>query len=271
MVSHLPSLTSGLRGLHAHRDLLYSLARRDVETRYRGTTLGFFWAVLQPLMMLAVYAFVFGGIFQSRWGAQGGMQDFVQMLYCGLIVHGIFSDTLTRSPSAVLANPSYVKKVVFPLEQLPVCQLASAIFNGVVSLLLLCLLILVQRHSLPATTLLVPLVLAPLLLLTVGLAWLLAAIGVFFRDVGQVINIAMAVLLFLSPVFYPASAAPPVARQLIFLNPLTYPMEALRAVLVVGVQPNWAHWAAYSGVATLVALGGLWFFQRTRPAFADVI
>ena len=270
-MSRLPTLASGLQGLHRHRALLYSLARRDIETRYRGTTLGFIWAVLQPLMMLAVYAFVFGGIFQSRWGAQGGMQDFVQMLYCGLIIHGLFSDTLSRSPSAVLANPSYVKKVVFPLEQLPVCQLASALFNAVVSLVLLGLLILIQHHSLPATALLVPIVLAPLLLLTAGLAWLLAAVGVFFRDVGQVINIAMAVLLFLSPVFYPASAAPAMARQLIYLNPLTYPMEALRAVLVQGVQPNWLYWWAYSGAATLTGLAGLWFFQRTRPAFADVI
>jgi lipopolysaccharide transport system permease protein len=270
-VSHLPTLASGLGGLRSHRALLYSLARRDVETRYRGTTLGFLWAVLQPLMMLAVYAFVFGGIFHSRWDAQGNMQDFVQMLYCGLIVHGIFSDTLTRSPTAVLANPSYVKKVVFPLEQLPVCQLASAIFNGVVSLLLLCLLILIQRHFLPATVLLVPVVLAPLLFLTMGLAWLLAAIGVFFRDIGQVINIAMAVLLFLSPVFYPATAAPLLVRQLIYLNPLTYPMEALRSVLVLGVQPNWVQWLAYSVASVLVALAGLWFFQRSRPAFADVI
>jgi lipopolysaccharide transport system permease protein len=266
-----PTLLTGLRGLVAHRALLYSLARRDVETRYRGTALGFVWAVLQPLMMLAVYAFVFGGIFKSRWTPQGGIQDFVQMLYCGLIVHGVFSDTLSRSPGAVLSNPGYVKKVVFPLELLPLCQLASAVFNAAVSLVLVSLLVLIQHHSLPVTALLVPVILTPLFLLTAGLGWLLAAVGVFFRDVGQVINIAMSVLLFLSPVFYPASAAAPFARQLIYLNPLTYPMEALRSVLVLGVQPNWLHWLAYSAIGAISCLAGLWFFQRTRPAFADVI
>lgn len=268
---HRPTLATGLTSLAGHRALLYSLARRDVETRYRGTALGFSWAVLQPLMMLAVYALVFGGIFKSRWTGGGGIQDFVQMLYCGLIVHGLFSDTLSRSPSAVLSNPGYVKKVVFPLELLPMCHLASAVFNAVVSLVLVSLLVLVQHHALPGTAWLVPVVLVPFLLLTAGLAWLLAAIGVFFRDVGQVINILMSILLFLSPVFYPASAASPVVRQLIYLNPLTYPMEALRAVLVIGEQPDWRHWLAYTAVCCVTFLAGLWFFQRTRPVFADVI
>lgn len=266
-----PTLASALQGLIEHRGLLLSLVQRDIETRYRGTLLGFFWAVVYPLMMLAVYAFVFGGIFNSRWGSQGGMTDFVQMLYCGLIVHGIFSETLTRSPSAVLSNPGYVKKVVFPLELLPLCQLVSAAFNGIVSLILLCLFLLWQHHTLPATAFLTPLILAPLLLLTAGAAWFLAALGIFFRDVGQMINVVMAVLMFLSPVFYPVSSTPPVAQQFIYLNPLTYPMEELRAVVVQGVSPNWLHWLGYLGVSALVALGGLWFFQRSRPAFADVI
>ena len=124
------SLASGFRSLYANRGLLRSLVIRDIQTRYRGTMLGFVWALVYPLMMLAVYAFVFGGVFNARWGSNGGMKDFVLMLYCGLIVHAVFSETLTRSPSAILSNLSYVKKVVFPLELLTISHLASAVFNA---------------------------------------------------------------------------------------------------------------------------------------------
>lgn len=265
------SLTSGFRSLYANRGLLRALVIRDIQTRYRGTMLGFVWALVYPLMMLAVYAFVFGGVFNARWGSGGGIKDFVQMLYCGLIVHGVFSDTLSRSPTAVLANPNYVKKVVFPLELLPVSHLAAAVFNALIGLCLLCLFLLIQHHTLPVTALLAPLVFVPLLVLTAGLAWFLATIGVFFRDVGQMIGVIMSVLLFLSPVFYPASSVPALAQKLIYLNPLTYPIEELRAVLILDAQLDWLYWLAYTGVAILIAVAGLWVFQKTRPAFADVI
>jgi lipopolysaccharide transport system permease protein len=222
-------------------------------------------------MMLAVYAFVFGGIFNARWGGSGDMKDFVLMLYCGLIVHGLFSETLTRSTTAILSNPGYVKKVVFPLELLPFTHLASAMFNVVVGLGLLCTFLLIQHHAIPVTALLAPLVLMPLLFLTAGLAWLLSAIGVFIRDVGQMIGVAMSVLLFLSPIFYPASSTPALAQKLIYLNPLTYPIEELRAVLILGIQPDWLHWLAYFTVSIFVAIAGLWIFEKSRPAFADVI
>ena len=265
------SVTSGILSLYTNRSLLRSLVIRDIETRYRGTMFGFLWIVIYPLMMLAVYAFVFGGVFNARWGGSGDMKDFVLMLYCGLIVHAVFSETLTRSPSTILANPSYVKKVVFPLELLPFSHLASAVFNALIGLGLLCVFLLIQHQSIPLTALYVPLVFIPLLLLTAGLAWFLAALGVFFRDVGQMIGVAMSVLLFLSPIFYPASSTPALAQKLIYLNPLTFPIEELRAVLILGNQPHWLHWLAYFGVAIVVAVSGLWLFQKSRPAFADVI
>lgn len=265
------SINSVILGLYINRSLLRSLVIRDIEMRYRGTLLGFVWAVIYPLMMLAVYAFVFGGVFNARWSSGGDMKNFVLMLYCGLIVHAVFSETLTRSPTAILSNPSYVKKVVFPLELLPTSHLASAIFNALIGIGLLCVFLLIQRQSIPPTAVYVPLVFIPLLLITAGLAWFLAAIGVFFRDVGQMIGVVMSVLLFLSPVFYPTSSAPKLAQKLIYLNPLTYPIEELRAVLILGNQPDWSHWMAYFAVSVVVAVGGLWIFQRSRPAFADVI
>jgi len=265
------SVSSGLRSLYANRSLLRSLVIRDIESRYRGTLLGFLWAIVYPLMMLSVYAFVFAGVFKARWGGSGDMKDFVLMLYCGLIVHAIVSETLSRSPTAILSNPSYVKKVVFPLELLPISHLASALFNAAIGLLMLSVFVLIQHQVIPYTAVYVPLILLPLLLLTAGLAWLLAALGVFFRDIGQMIGVVMSVLMFLSPVFYPASAVPAVAQNLLNLNPLTFPMEQLRAVLILGCQLDWLHWAVYFGVAMLVALSGMWIFQKARPAFADVI
>ncbi|MBT3504622.1 MAG: ABC transporter permease [Piscirickettsiaceae bacterium] len=265
------NVTSGIRSLYTNRSLLRSLVIRDIEARYRGTMLGFLWVAVYPLMMLAVYAFVFGGVFNARWGSGGDMKDFVLMLYCGLIVHAVFSETLTRSPSAILASPSYVKKVIFPLELLPFCHLASAVFNASIGLGLLCIFLLIQNQSIPPTALYVPLVFIPLLLLTAGFSWFFAAIGVFFRDVGQMIGIAMSVLLFLSPVFYPASSAPALAQKLIYLNPLTYPIEELRAVMILGNQPDWLYWLAYFAISLIAAVGGLWVFQKARPAFADVI
>jgi lipopolysaccharide transport system permease protein len=265
------SLASGIRSLYINRSLLRSLVIRDIQTRYRGTIFGFMWALVYPLMMLAVYTFVFGGVFNARWGSDGDMKDFVLMLYCGLIVHAVFSETLTRSPAAIVSNPSYVKKVVFPLELLTVGHLASAAFNALIGLVLLCLFLLIQYQSIPFTAFYVPLVFAPVLVLIVGLAWFLAAIGVFFRDVGQMIGVIMSLLLFLSPVFYPASSAPALAQRLIYLNPLTYPIEQLRAVLVLGSQPDWVEWLVYCIVSIVTAIGGLWIFQKSRPAFADVV
>ncbi len=265
------NLTSGILSLYTNRSLLRALVIRDIQTRYRGTVFGFLWAIIYPLMMLAVYALVFGGVFNTRWGNGGEMKDFVMMLYCGLIVHAVFSETLTRSPSSILSNPGYVKKIVFPLELLPFSQLASALFNTLISLFLLCIFQVVQHHAIPLTAIIVPVVLLPLLIMTAGLAWSLAAIGVFFRDVGQIIGVAMSILMFLSPVFYPASSAPKILQKLVYISPLTFPIEALRAVMILGTQPDWFNWSVHLLVAIVVSIAGLWIFQKTRPAFADVL
>lgn len=265
------TVVSGIHSLVENRKLLGSFIARDVATRYRGTVFGLVWLVAYPLLMLAVYAFVFGGVFRARWVSGGTLGEFVLMLYCGLIVHGLVSDTLARSPSAIVSNPNYVKKVVFPLELLPITQLGSALFNTLIGLGLLCVFMLAKYQTIPPTALLAPIVLAPLVLMTAGMSLLLSALGVFLRDIGQMIGVVMSLLLFLSPVFYPASAAPPMARALLDFSPLTFPIEALRQVMIVGSQPDWYGCAVYAGVASIVAAGGLWVFQRARIAFPDVV
>ena len=265
------TIVLALRSVYQHRDLLHSLVKRDIEVKYRASMLGKLWIVLYPMMMLGVYTFVFGGIFNSRWGGKGSITDFVPMLYCGLIVHAIFAETVSKAPFLIVNNPNYVKKVVFPLELLPVSSLLVALFNAAVSFVLLLLMVLLFKHEVHLTLLLLPLVLLPLVLFAVGGAWLVAALGVFFRDIEQFIGILMSILLFLSPVFYSTESVPLLGQHLLLLNPLTYPIEDVRNVVVLGQLPNWKPWFLNLLIAAGVALMGLSVFEETRPAFADVI
>lgn len=266
-----PTVSLGLRSIYKHRDLLRSLVKREIEAKYRASMLGKLWIVVYPMMMLGVYTFVFGGVFGSRWAGSGDLTDFVPMLYCGLIVHAIFAETVSKAPFLIVHNPNYVKKVVFPLELLPVSSMLVALFNAAISFALLLLIVLALKHSLHWTLVLLPLVLLPLVLFAIGCAWLVAALGVFFRDIEQFIGILMSMLLFLSPVFYSAESAPRLAQHLLMLNPLTLPIEDVRRVVMLGHIPSWESWLLTLLIATVVALMGLNVFEKTRPAFADVI
>jgi lipopolysaccharide transport system permease protein len=256
----------------AHRELVWQLTRREVLGRYRGSLLGVAWAVGNPLLMLAVYTLVFGYIFRARWGAGVDTTgEFALVLFCGLTVFGIFSEVVSRAPALILSNPSYVKKVVFPIDCLPWVLLGAALFHAAASLAVLLLANAVLRGVVPWTAVLLPIVLLPLLLLALGLAWALAALGVYLRDIGHLVNALLTVLLFLSPVFYPASSLPEPIHRLIMLNPLTAVLESARAVLLWGQQPDWLLLLPCTLVAALVAwLGWLWF-DRTRSGFADVL
>lgn len=265
------SVGLGLGSMYKHRDLLRSLVRREIEGKYRASVLGKLWIVVYPLMMLGVYTFVFGGVFSARWGGKGDLTDFVPMLYCGLIVHAIFAETLSKAPHLIVSNPNYVKKVVFPLELLPVSSLLMALFNAAVSFILLLLLVLFFKHSLHWTLIFTPLIILPLLLYAIGGAWLIAALGVFFRDIEQFIGVLMSMLLFLSPVFYSVDSVPLIAQQLMKLNPLVYPIEEVRNVVLLGALPDWKPWLLNMLVAAGIAWSGLWVFERARPAFADVV
>lgn len=265
------SVNFALRSVYQHRDLLRALVKREIEVKYRASMLGKLWIVVYPMMMLGVYTFVFGGVFGSRWAGSGNLTDFVPMLYCGLIVHAIFSETVSKAPFLIVNNPNYVKKVVFPLELLPVSSLLVALFNAAVSFALLLLMVLLFKHSVHWTIVLLPLVLLPLVLFAVGCAWLVAALGVFFRDIEQFIGILMSMLLFLSPVFYSTESAPQLAQRLLMLNPLTLPIEDVRRVVVLGELPSWELWLVSLLIAAGAALLGLGVFEKTRPAFADVV
>jgi lipopolysaccharide transport system permease protein len=256
-----------------NRQLIWQLAKRDVVGRYRGSLLGLFWSLVHPLLMLAVYTFVFGVVFRSRWGAAepGSKLEFSVILFAGLIVFGIFSEFMNRAPGLVLANPNYVKKVVFPLEVLPWVLLASAIFHALVSIAVLIVMLLIAQGYVPWTMILLPVVLMPLIFLCLGLGWFLSSWGVFVRDVGQIVGVLTSALLFLSPLFFPSSALPENIRPLIRLNPLSFPLEQAREVMLWGHMPNWEGLLLYGGVCFVIMWLSFAWFQKTRRGFADVI
>jgi len=255
-----------------HRDLVYQLARRDVVGRYRGSVLGVLWSLVQPLIMLAVYTFVFSVVFQVRWNATAGSKaDFALALFVGLIAHGLLSDCLLRGPRLVLDNPNYVTKILFPLEILPWVLLGSSLFHTMANLLVWFIFFAATHHTIPASALLTPVVFLPLCLLCLATGWSLASLGVYFRDVGHLTGLCSTVLLFLSPVFFPADRLPLPYRQILYANPLTYIIETLRQVLISGDAPDLLALCLATLLAGLAAWGSFVWFQKTRNGFADVL
>ncbi|ESS15157.1 Teichoic acid translocation permease protein TagG [Betaproteobacteria bacterium MOLA814] len=267
------SLVALGKSLWRNRQLIAQMTKREVLGRYQGSALGLVWSFLNPLFMLAVYTFVFSVVFKARWGVGGeeGKTQFAMVLFVGMIVHGLFAEVLNRAPGLILSNVNYVKKVVFPLEILPVISMGAALFHSLVSFGVLLIAFVMLNGYLHWTAVLAPLVVLPLVILTLGLAWMLASLGVFLRDVGQTIGIFTMVMMFLAPVFYPISALPEDLRPWIMANPLTFIIEQAREVLIWGRLPNWIGLGIYTLAATAVAWAGYAWFQKTRKGFADVL
>lgn len=255
-----------------HRNLIASLVRREVVGRYRASAMGMLWSLLHPLLMLTVYTFVFSVVFKSRWSsASDSPTEFALVLFSGLMIFNLFAECVTRAPGLVLSNVNYVKRVVFPLEVLPWVALGSALFHMLVSLgIWLIFYLAVFGIPRPTIVLFLP-ALSPLLFLTLGLSWVLASLGVYLRDVGQVTGLATTTLMFLSPVFYPVSALPERYRVLLEWNPLTHAIELGRGVLIWGTGPDYGAFLSHLLGSMLVAWLGFAWFQKTRKGFADVL
>ncbi|MEM4989464.1 ABC transporter permease [Collimonas sp. H4R21] len=266
------SLQSLAKSVWHNRQLIFQMARREVVGRYKGSVLGLAWSFFNPVFMLSVYTFVFSEIFKSRWaGAGESKTQFAVLLFVGMIVQGLFSEVLNRAPSLIVSNVNYVKKVVFPIEILPIVAMGAALFHSLISLSVLLVAFAIFNGYLQWTAVFAPLVLLPLIILIVGFAWMLASLGVFLRDVGQTITIITTVLMFLSPVFYPVSAVPERFRVWIMANPLTFIIEQAREVLIWGHFPDWTGLGIYTLAAVAVAWAGYAWFQKTKKGFADVL
>jgi lipopolysaccharide transport system permease protein len=256
-----------------HAGLIRQLAVREVAARYRQSWLGTLWTVITPLLMLATYTFVFRLVFKLRWGTGGTESDlgFALRLYAGLAVFNFFSECVSRAPRLILDQPHLVKKVIFPIEILSWVNALAALAQLGVALGLLLLLRLADQGHLPLSAWALPLVWLPLLPLCVGLGWLLSSVGTYVRDVGQIVALAMGLLMFLSPIFFPVQSLPEVVQPWIALNPLALPITLTHTVLLDGQWPDWGAWATHlMGCLALAWLGAV-FFRAARKGFADVV
>lgn len=253
------------------RSLVWELTKREIAGRYRGASFGVVWALLQPFLMLGVLTLAFGEVLGSRWPGAEGTAGFALILFVGLMVHGLLAECLGKASTLVTANASYVKKVVFPVGLLAWPVLASAVFHFVANAVVLAVMLLVVGRTPPATLLLLPVVLLPLVLLCLGFVWGLASLGVYVRDVQYVVPPLVTAAMFLSSVIVPPDAVPDAWRFVFEANPLTPVVDAARAVALAGTMPDWSALAVQGAVALVVAIAGGALFARLRRGFADVL
>jgi lipopolysaccharide transport system permease protein len=261
-----------LSGFLRNRELLWELVKRDFIGRYKGSMLGVVWSLFNPLLMLAIYTFVFSMAFKARWGVgEESKVAFAIVLFSGMIIHSFFAECLNRAPSIIISHPQYVKKVVFPLEILPWMSLFSALLHFLVSfgvLLVFCLLAGVTVHI---GVLMTPIILFPLILMIMGFSWAFASLGVYLRDLSQVISMVSTISLFLAPVFYPIDALPETFRALLIWNPITMPIIQLRDLMLWGKPLQWQDWVISLAIGASICQIGYWWFQKSRRGFADVL
>lgn len=253
--------------------MIWQLTKRDIASRYKGSILGNVWLFIQPIFMLAIYTYVFGIVFKSRWGgeASGNKTEFALILFSGLIVYNLFAECTGRAPSVIIGHVNYVKKVVFPVEILSWVTFLSSLYTFFSSLLILISFKIFLDGFVPITFLLVPFSLIPVALLCLGLIWFLSSLGVFLRDLQQMVNILIQVLIFVCPIFYPLEVVPAGMQKIILLNPLTTLISINRDLLIWGRVPSLLTYFTILGACALFCLMGFIWFQKTRPTFSDVL
>lgn len=263
-----------IESLRRNRTLIFQATKREVIGRYKGSVLGIAWSFFYPLLMLGVYAFVFGLVFKAKWRpevAQPSLGEFAVVMFLGLILHGVFAECVNRAPSLIVGNVNYVKRVVFPLECLAVSLVGSAIFHACISMVVLLITAFLVFGALPPTAPLIVLPIGAVVLLSLGVCWIVSSFGVYVRDMGQTISIITSVMLFMSPVFYPITALPLEYRWVVELNPLTEPINQARDLFLWGRVPPVTSFVKTLAFGAATCVFGYWWFQRTRTGFADVL
>lgn len=258
--------------LKTHKMLILQMTKRDITHRFRGSFLGIFWVLVLPLLMLAVYSFVFIYVFEARFGASSAPRgEFALMLFSGIIVHALIADILIRTPKLVLENKNLVTKVIFPLEILPIVTVLSGMVQFGVSLLVLMLGVLLIYGELSWTIVYIPILFLPYLILLTGLGWFLAALGVYIRDIAQISSVIATIFLFVSPVFYDISTLPEGVQYAIYANPITLIVTELRHILMEGAVPALYPLLIYIVISKIIACAGFLFFCKARRGFADIL
>jgi lipopolysaccharide transport system permease protein len=252
-------------------ELIRSLARRELAARYRGSALGVVWAMLTPAVMISIYTFIFAGIFGARFGASGTAWDYALYLFCALLPWTAFQDSLQVSANVIVTHANLVKRVVFPLEALPVAQVLAALATQMLGTVVLVAGVVFIRRELHASLVWLPALVLPQLLLMLGASWLCASLGVFLRDTGQFLGLLLVAWMFLTPIIYPEQIVPARYQAFINANPFTPLVRNYRRIILEGTQPDWGGLAYFTLFALAVFVFGYWWFAKTRKNFADVL
>ena len=257
--------------LPSRMELIFSFARRELLSRYKGSALGIAWAVLTPVVMIAIFTFIFAGIFGARFGVTDSHWDYAIYLFCGLLPWTMFQESVQQSANTIVAHANLVKRVVFPLETLPAAQVFAALANQLFATIALLIAAIIVRQRLDLSALWLPVLLVPQLIFALGVAWLIASLGVYLRDIAQGITLLLMAWMYLTPIIYPESIVPDRFRTFINLNPFTSLVRSYRRIFLEGAAPDWRGLAYFAAVALLIFIFGYWWFARTRKGFADVV
>ena len=263
----VPPITSLLE----HVTLLKLMVSRDFKGRYRGSLLGALWPLIQPVGHLLLYTFVFCIVLKVRFGADTSTSNFALYLMSGLLAWGAISESLARSTTCILEVPNLVKRVVFPLEVIPMVVALSSAATQVGGMLILVLCAIVYQGGVHPSMLFLPLVALPQLLFTTGLSWILASLGVYVRDTRHLVTLGLSVWMYLTPIVYPASALPENLKFLSWVNPVAGIVSDYRHVILEGKPPEWLLYSVYTSVSVAVFFLGYYFFMKTKRSFADVM
>ncbi|HEX5873425.1 MAG TPA: ABC transporter permease, partial [Pyrinomonadaceae bacterium] len=251
--------------------LILSFAKRELLGRYKGSALGIAWAVLTPVVMIAIFTFIFAGIFNARFNANQSHWDYALYLFCGLLPWSMFQESVQQSANTIITNSNLVKRVVFPLETLPAAQVFAALGNQLFATVALLVATIVIRQRLELTALWLPVLLIPQLLFALGAAWLIASLGVYLRDIAQGMTLLLMAWMYLTPIIYPESIVPERFSTFIDLNPFTSLVRNYRRIFLDGLAPDWRGLAYFTAISIIVFIFGYWWFARTRRGFADVL
>lgn len=267
------SLLHLIKSCYLYRDLIWQLTKRNIQMKYKGSFLGIIWSVIQPLIQLFIYTFAFSFVFKAKWGIKDENHfDFALILFASLTVFNLLADTIRESPYLILNNESYVKKVVFPLEVLPIANLLSVFLNTVISILVFSFIYsITTSNSLPTSILILPVILIPLGIIALSFSYIVSSICIYFRDFSHIVGNILTILLFVSPVFYSLNRIPEKYHYLMLLNPLTHILDSSRKVMIFGGFPNLDNMIIYWILSILSLNLGFWYFQKTRVSFSDLI
>lgn len=255
-----------------NRYLFTKLVVLDIKKRYQGSVLGILWAILVPLIMLSIYTFVFSEVFSAKWNIDTDNKfEFALMLFCGLCIYNMFSEVVSRSVSLIEQNQNYVKKVVFPIHILPVVITFSALFNCILSVIVLIGANLAITGRVFITAIEFPIILVPHILLCIGFSYFFSAIAVYLKDVASIIPVIITMFMYLTPVFFPLASVPEGFRAIMMINPMTYTIENMRRVILYGSNINWQYLVIATISAAVISILGRMLFMKARSGFADLL